>query len=119
MAIAFYRPDLMAVRQRLSQYSGGVGAVTDLISTGAPLAEIRAAYRRVRLEIKIAHADAARRADDLTEAEREYWQQPITEASTQMLASPHRDDAEAFRRSLSDAQDSFSQALSTIDKALR
>lgn len=119
VAMTFFRPDLLAVRQRLTEYGAGVGAVTDMIAAGAPLHEVRAAYKRLRLEIKIAHADATRRADDLTEAERAYWQQPINDAAAQLLASAESSDTSEFRRSLHEAREAFVGALTTINKALR
>jgi len=119
MAITFFRPDLLAVRQRLTEYEVNVGAVTKLIARGAPIAEIRTAYKRLRLEIKIAYADATRRADDLTEAERVYWQPPITDAAGQLLASAENDDTGRIRESVSETHVAFVDALATIDRALR
>ena len=119
VAITFFRPDLLAVRQRLTEYDAGVGAVTGMIAAGAPLADVRAAYKRLRLEIKIAHADATKRSDELTQAERTYWQRPITDAAAHLVASGESDDAGEFRRSLHEVRAAFAYALSTIDKALR
>lgn len=96
-----------------------VGAVTDLITAGAPIGDIRAAYKRLRLEIKIAHADATRRADDLTHAERTYWQPAITDAAGQLLASAESDVTAEIQQSLSEVHDAFVSALSTIEQALR
>jgi hypothetical protein len=118
MAMTFFRPDLLAVRQRLTEYEVNVGAVTKLITRGAPIGEIRAAYKRLRLEIKIAYADATRRSDDLTEAERVYWQSPITDAAGQLLASAESDDTREIRQSLDETHVAFVDALQTIDRAL-
>jgi hypothetical protein len=119
MSITFFRPDLLAVRQRLCEYDANIDAVEQMIAAGAPLDEVRAAYKRLRLEIKIAYADATKRADDLTEAERGYWQRTITVAAGQLVASGKSDDASEFQRSLLEAHSSFENALSTIDEALR
>jgi hypothetical protein len=118
MAITFFRPDLLAVRQRLFEYQAGIAAVHAMITAGAPLDEIRSAYKRLRLEIKIAYADATRRADDLTEAEREYWQPPITDAAAQLAVSVQSADTREFQSSLVEARSAFDYALSTIDRAL-
>ena len=118
-AITCYRPDLLAVKQRLLEYDASVAAVSEMIRAGAPLDEVRAAYKRLRLQIKIAHADATRRSDDLTDAERAYWQGPITAAAAQLLASAKSDEADEFQQSLVEAHSSFEYALSAIDDALR
>ena len=115
----FFRPDLLAVRQRLTQYDAGVASVTSMIAAGAPLDHIRAAYKRLRLEIKVAHADATRRADDLTQAERAFWQRPITDAAAYLLASTESDDPGEFQRSLYEVHGAFADALSSIETALR
>ena len=115
----FFRPDLLAVRQRLTEYEAIVAAVTGMIASGAPIGEIRAAYKRLRLEIKIAHADATRRADDLTQAERAYWQRAITAAARQLLASAESNDTGEIRQSLCEARVALVDALSTIEDALR